>query len=100
MKVTPSILSLAERIAKVENASPEQKEEGMRFCWYMTNIANPVIKQLWDNFRRENGILPHFPPEDRERLSFELSLLHPDMIQEIRIHVAQKEAELIRQRRL
>lgn len=100
MKITPNIAALAEQISKVENESREQKEKNLKFCWYMTVIDNPVIRELWDQYRRENGISFRFPPEDRERLGFELTLFEPAVRNRIAQYVALAEAERLRRRTL
>lgn len=42
---------------------------------YMTDPAHPVVRQLYDEFKRTNGIPVSYAMTDRERLLFDLSLL-------------------------
>lgn len=42
---------------------------------YMTDPAHPVVRQLYEEFKRKNGIPASCPMSDRERLLFDLSIL-------------------------
>ena len=42
---------------------------------YMTDPSHPVVRKLYEEFKRERGIGPSCAMSDRERLLFDLSIL-------------------------
>ena len=50
--------------------------------WYFININHPTVRTIYDRYRRKAGILG--PPTDLERVKFELYVLHPAVLRELR----------------
>lgn len=43
---------------------------------YMTDPSHPVVRQLYDEFKQEEGIPPSCAMSDKERLMCDLSMMH------------------------
>lgn len=52
--------------------------------WYFININHPAVRAIYDRYRRKAGILG--PPSDIERVKFELYVLHPAVLRDLRRH--------------
>jgi len=52
--------------------------------WYFININHPTVRTIYDRYRRKVGILG--PPTDLERVKFELYVLPPAVLRDLRRH--------------
>lgn len=48
--------------------------------YYMTNLNNPIIRDLYLSWKREQGYGNSVAPGDEERAAFELSLFRPEVV--------------------
>ena len=46
---------------------------------YMTDPAHPVVRQLYDEFKQEEGIPPSCAMSDKERLMCDLSMMNQNV---------------------
>lgn len=74
---------IAELAAKVA-ALPESKKISFPNSYYLVNINHPVSLELRTRFCTKYDINPHYPMSDVERISFELMLFRPDVLNMIK----------------
>lgn len=71
----------AQRIYETRSRQPAP---GSHFpAYYMVNLAHPAMLDLYKRWCQQQGIPAGMPPADRERIAFELSLLRPEIIDEL-----------------
>ena len=76
---------LAEMIAAERR---EVCENNPRAPWYMININHPAIGPLYKRWRESTGEI--FPPSDVDRILWELKLLKPEVLEDIKNAVERK----------
>ena len=68
-----TVAKMVLRAYPMPKADPNKKMDLSRL--YMVNINHPLVKELYEDFKRAEGIPPYCPCSDFERILFEVQLL-------------------------
>ena len=52
-------------------------------AYYLMRLEHPAVLELYRSWCKERGILPGMPPGDAQRIQFELSLLQPEVVEQL-----------------
>ena len=52
-------------------------------AYYLMRLEHPAMLELYRRWCKERGILPGMPPGDAQRIQFELSLLRPEVVEQL-----------------